>query len=91
MAGKSYQVLKINEAKQLLDALHHRVVEFNDRVVISSERSEQRCVMISQAELDGLERAVEILSQTDEGAAIRDEVLRIAVGAMSTAVYPSHG
>jgi hypothetical protein len=91
MAGKSNQVLNITDAKEMLDVLHDRVVEFNDRVVIRSERSDQRCVMISQTELDGLERAVEILSQTDEGAAIRDEVLRIAVGAMSTSVYPSHG
>jgi hypothetical protein len=43
--------------------------------------------LISQAELEALERAIEILSETNDGAALRSEVLRIAT---ATASIPAH-
>ena len=85
MAGKSFQVLSTSEAEVLLDELHNRVSEYNDRVDITCKGSKLRCVLISQAELEGLEKAVEILSETNDGVAMREEVLRIA---MATEVLP---
>ena len=89
MAGKSYQVLSTSEAKALLDELHQNISEFNNRVFITRKDSRQRCVLISEAELQGLERAVEILSETHDAAALRDEVLRIAAAASSVPLVPS--
>ena len=83
MAGKSYQVLSTSDAKAILDELHDRISKFHDRVFITRAGSNARSVLISKEELDGLERAVEILSQTDDGMAMRDEVARIAVAASS--------
>lgn len=78
MRGKSFQILDISEANSILEALYDRVAQVNDRVILTRKGSRTRCILISEAELKGLERAVEILSQTNDGAALRDEVMRIA-------------
>ena len=67
----------------MLDSLHDRITRNLDRVIISRPGVESRCVLISQAELDALERALEILSCTPEASAMRAEVLRIAASAAS--------
>jgi PHD/YefM family antitoxin component YafN of YafNO toxin-antitoxin module len=91
MLRKSYQVLTTDEVRTMLDKLHESVTRNLERVVITREGSEARCVLISLAELDAVERALDILSGTAEALAMRDEVMRIAgraepqvaVGAMS--------
>jgi len=89
MAGKSYQVLSTGEAKAVLDELHRNISDYNNRVFITRNGSGSRCVLISEAELAGLERAVEILSETNDGVALRDEVLRIAAATSSASILSS--
>ena len=81
MCGKSFQILDISEANSIFEELHARVAQLNDRVIFTRKGSRARCILISEAELNGLERAVEILSETNDGAALRDEVMRIASAA----------
>ena len=78
MAANSYQIIDTSEARAMLDELHERVTRFNDRVTLTQAGSNGHCVLISQAELEALERALEILSGTSNAIAMRDEVLRIA-------------
>jgi PHD/YefM family antitoxin component YafN of YafNO toxin-antitoxin module len=75
--GQSFRTLNTQQATEILEELHDRVTQFNDRVILTRKGSDARCVLVSEAELEGLERAVEILSQTDDGAALRDHVLRV--------------
>jgi len=49
----------------VLESLHEHVARTNGRVEITRRGSDERCVLISQEELFCLERALEILSDTD--------------------------
>lgn len=64
-----------------LHQLHEHVTRTLGRVEITRAGSEQRCVLISKQELDSLERALEILSDTDD---VRDMSGKIAQLAAAT-------
>ena len=55
--------------------LHEHVTRTLRRVEITRPGSDDRCVLISKQELDSLERALEILSDTDD---VRDMSGKIA-------------
>ena len=61
--------------------LHEFVARTKGRVEITRPGSDQRCVLISQEELQSLERALEILSDTDD---VRDMCGQIAQLAAAT-------
>ena len=60
---KSYDVSIIASN---LSELHEHVTRTNGRVEITRPGSDERCVLLSKSELDSLERALEILSDTDD-------------------------
>jgi len=60
---------------QSLRQLHEFVTAHNARIEITRPGSEQRCVLLSKTELDALERALEIFSDTDD---VRDICHKIA-------------
>jgi PHD/YefM family antitoxin component YafN of YafNO toxin-antitoxin module len=66
---------------QTLAQLHEYVTRCNGRIEITRPGSEQRCVLMSKEELDCLERALEILSDTD---GVRDICGKIAQLAAAT-------
>ena len=90
MPGKSYQILSINEAKARLDDLCDRVAQMNVRVILTRKGTDADCVLISAAELEGLERAIEILSETNAVTMLREQVARIATAASSSTIAPTH-
>jgi prevent-host-death family protein len=90
MSGKSYQIVDINEAKARLDEFFSRVAEMNDRVIVTRKGSNDQCVLVSAAELDGLEKAIDILSQSTAATSVREQVARIATAAGSAYTAPSH-
>jgi PHD/YefM family antitoxin component YafN of YafNO toxin-antitoxin module len=90
MAGKSHQVLSALEAASSLEAILNRVSQQNQRVIVTANQSDAQCVMISKAELDGLEQALEILSGVRDVAAMRAEVLRIATAVSSMSHVAMH-
>jgi PHD/YefM family antitoxin component YafN of YafNO toxin-antitoxin module len=61
--------------------LHEFVTRTKGRVEITRPGSDQRCVLISQEELQSLERALEILSDTND---VRDMCGQIAQLAAAT-------
>jgi hypothetical protein len=60
--GTSYDVSMI---APVLESLHEHVTRTNGRVEITRRGTDERCVLISKEELFCLERALEILSDTD--------------------------
>jgi PHD/YefM family antitoxin component YafN of YafNO toxin-antitoxin module len=64
-----------------LVTLHEFVARTKGRVEITRPGSDERCVLISQEELQSLERALEILSDTDD---VRDMCGQIAQLAAAT-------
>jgi hypothetical protein len=74
--------VELRSAASSIEHLFEHVVRRTGRVQIT-RADEQSCVLISKAELDGIEQALEILSASESGVAMRDTVLR-AVAAAST-------
>ena len=64
-----------------LAQLHEFVARTKGRIEITRAGSDERCVLISQEELQSLERALEILSDTDN---VRDIQVQIAQLAAAT-------
>lgn len=89
MSGNSHQVVNAREARASLDAIVEQVSQYDERVVITGSNPATRAVLISQAELEGLEKALEILSGTRDAKAMRAQVLRISTAAASMPLVSS--
>jgi hypothetical protein len=76
-----FQSLDLRSASGSMEHLFEQVLRRTGRVEIT--RQGESCVLISKAELDGIEQALEILSSTDSGVAMRDGVLRAAAATMT--------
>src|SRR5947207_15480231 len=63
---------------QSLTQLHEFVTRCNGRIEITRPGSDERCVLISKEELDALERALEILSDTDGVREICEKITHLA-------------
>ncbi len=61
--------------------LHEHVTRTNVRIEITRPGSDQRCVLVSKEDLESLERALAILSDTDD---VRDICGKIAYLAAAT-------
>jgi len=79
---KSYDVSLIASN---LGQLHEFVARTKGRIEITRAGTDERCVLISQEELQALERALEILSDTDN---VRDIQVQIAQLAAATGPSP---
>ena len=76
-----YKTYDVNLIASHMQTLHEYVTRTLGRVEITRAGSEERCVLISQRELESLERALEILSNTDD---VRDICGKIAQLAAAT-------
>jgi len=61
-----------------LARLHDRVVQFNGRVELTALDGSMS-VLVSKNELQAIEQALDILSDTKDVRAMRDELMHIAV------------
>jgi PHD/YefM family antitoxin component YafN of YafNO toxin-antitoxin module len=61
-----------------LGSLHEYVALSNARIEISHGGSDQNCVLLSRQELDSLERALEILSQSETAREARERIVELA-------------
>ena len=73
---RSYDVSVI--ASMDLPRLHELVARTKARIEITRAGSDDHCVLISGTELDALERAIEILSDTAAVRDIRGEIAQLA-------------
>ena len=63
---------------QTLGQLHEYVTRYNARIEITQAGSDERCVLVSKKELDALERAIEILSDTDDVRHVSERLAHLA-------------
>jgi len=75
------KTLEVSQVAQDLAELHADVTCHNTRVEITHPGSDARCVLVSKRELDALERAIEILSDTDDVRHITEKLAQLAAAA----------
>ncbi len=86
MAGERFQTIDLSACLRALAELHEQVTRGHCRVQITRLGCEDVCVLISQAELDALERALEIFAQTDGYQAMCGELTE-AAGQSTAALF----
>ncbi|WP_428938739.1 hypothetical protein [Fontivita pretiosa] len=76
MASRTFQTIDVEQTNGQMARLHAQVLREQSRIQVRSEAGIS--VLISKSELDGLERALEILSQTETMRQMRQELARVA-------------
>src|SRR5690349_11505176 len=77
MAADAHQTLDVNHAQKELAKLYQKVAHDKERVEITCDGSTDRCVIISKEELDSLERALEILADSDAVKSMRQSLAQV--------------
>ena len=65
MSAGCFHTLSVTQFLARIEEFHGRVSQGHGRIELTRDGCADICVLISKAELDALERALEILSQTD--------------------------
>ena len=73
-----FSALDVVRARQALSTLHEQVAFGRGRVEIMQSGCDRVCVMISKAELEALETALEILSDTADYKAMCETLSQVA-------------
>jgi len=76
-----FQSIEADKVHSTLLQLFDQVIRVNGRIEFMSATTGKSCVLISKTELDSLERALEILSNTDACQQMRDLVATVAAHA----------
>jgi len=75
----SHQTLDLERVRRELHVLHQHIARSWGRIEITaSDGSDERCVLISKAELDTMERALEILCEMPGGKEVCEGLTRVA-------------
>ena len=75
MQENGFQTLDVSKARNELIALYEQVARSRGRVELTNgEDPGDACVIISKRELEGLERALQILSDTPSVQALSDSI-----------------
>jgi PHD/YefM family antitoxin component YafN of YafNO toxin-antitoxin module len=77
MTDSSSQTLDLSRASRELGQLYDQVTRGNRRVEIIRGDSRDACVIISKVELESLERALEILGDSDAVIELRDAIVQL--------------
>jgi PHD/YefM family antitoxin component YafN of YafNO toxin-antitoxin module len=75
-ASRRFQTIDVEQSNTDMARLHAQVLRNQSRVEVRSPAGIS--VLISKSELDSLERALEILSQTETMRQMRQELARVA-------------
>lgn len=78
MSAERFESYDIGYVSNALRQLHEQVTRRNARVEITRDGCDDCCVLISKAELEGLERALEILADTEQVKAMSNKVAQLA-------------
>ena len=82
MSDESHRrTFDVTVVSQSLTQLHEYVTRCNGRIEVTRPGSDDRCVLLSKRELDSLERALEILSDTDGMREVCDKIALLAAAA----------
>ena len=89
MPGGCFQSIDLAHCGHTLDDLHQRVSTGYGRIEITRKGGEDACVLISKAELETLEKTIELLSQSDHYREMCAQVSHIAGECMTQAPVSS--
>ena len=78
MSGDCFQALDVLRFRKALSDLHAVVGQRAGRVEVTQPGCDDVCVLISKAELDSLETALQILSDTPEFRHMSQQIAEIA-------------
>ena len=78
MSVRHFESYDVAHVSRSLEQLHADVAQFRGRVEITRQGCDDCCVLISKAELESLERALAILSDTDGVKAIAGHIAQLA-------------
>ena len=78
MPFRNFQTLDVTRFRQTLAKLHEAVGCGNGRVEVVRKGCADVCVLISKAELESLEQALAILSDTDGVRAMSGQIAQLA-------------
>lgn len=78
MSGEFFKTIDLTSCRRALSELHELVTKGHGRIHVKRRGCDDVCVLISQAELDALERALEILSQTADFQQMCGEITEAA-------------
>lgn len=78
MSGGCFHTLSLVQFLKLVDDLHGKVAKGHGRIEITVEDCDDVCILISKAELEALERALEILSETGDFRTMCDSLSQVA-------------
>jgi len=73
----SLKTVNLSDGPVDLHQLHAHVITHHGRVEFTTRACDGSCILISKAELEGLERALEILSGTEDVREMRNELSRL--------------
>jgi PHD/YefM family antitoxin component YafN of YafNO toxin-antitoxin module len=78
MSDKSHPSFDVSVVAPALESLHEQVTRTKGRIEITRRGTDDRCVLISKEELDCLERAIELLSETDSYRDLAGQIAAVA-------------
>lgn len=87
-SGDCFQTVDVTQFRRALADLHARVGQMRGRVEVKRRGCDDVCVLISKAELESLEQALEILAASAEYKAMCDVITQLAA-ATGAPVPPS--
>jgi len=73
----------VSLAAQTLPQLHEYVTSQDARVELTRPGSDERCVLVSKRDLEALEKAVVILSNTEDMRTVSEKLAQLAAAAMA--------
>ncbi|HET6248737.1 MAG TPA: hypothetical protein VFE47_13625 [Tepidisphaeraceae bacterium] len=79
MPESLFQSLDLMRLRSAMDRIHEQVAAGHGRIELTRSGCDDVCVILSKAELESLERALEILSETSEYKAMCDNLTRLAL------------
>ena len=88
MSVRYFETYDCGHVGRSLEKLHEEVVRFKGRIEVTRNGCDDCCVLISKAELESLEKALAILSDTDGVRAMSGQIAQLAasVGAAHAGV-----
>jgi hypothetical protein len=78
MSVRYFETYDCGHVGRSLEKLHEDVVRFKGRIEITRNGCDDSCVLISKTELDSLERALAILSDTDGVKQMSGQIAQLA-------------
>jgi PHD/YefM family antitoxin component YafN of YafNO toxin-antitoxin module len=79
MPDSPFKSLDLSRLRRALARVHEQVSGRHGRIELTRDGCDDVCVILSKAELESLERALEILSETSEYKAMCENLSKLAV------------